>query len=100
VIDVYESFGRLIWRRITVPCRALTGFRDEMVRRMLAGESVSQPSSRCGMLMQTLHGWKHQVRVDTGLAEGIDSIESTAWRAICNRSTALERELQLFKDAL
>ncbi len=54
------------------------GFRDGMVRRMIAGESVSDLVLKFGMPMQTLHRWKHQALIDAGLGEGIDSTESAA----------------------
>ena len=76
-----------------------TGFRDEMVGRMLAGKSVSQLVSESGVPMQTLHRWKHQALIDTGLTEGIDSTESSALRAARKRIKSLEQELQLVKDA-
>jgi transposase-like protein len=43
-----------------MPRQYPTGFRDEMVRRMLAGESVSGLVLESGVPMQTLHRWKHQ----------------------------------------
>ncbi len=82
-----------------MPRQYPTGFRDEMVRRMLAGESVSQLVLESGMPMQALHRWKHQALIDTGLAEGMDSTERAALRAAHKRIKALEQELQLVKDA-
>ncbi len=70
-----------------------------MVRRMLAGESVSRLVLESGMPMQTLHRWKHQALIDVGLAEGINSTDSAAERAAHKRIKALEQELQLVKDA-
>jgi transposase-like protein len=55
-----------------MPRQYPTGFRDEMVRQMFAGESVSDLFLKFGMPMQTLHRWKHQALINTGLAEGID----------------------------
>ncbi len=42
-------------------------FRDEMIGRMLDGESVLELVSESGMPMQTLHRWKHQALIDAGL---------------------------------
>ena len=55
-----------------MPRQYPTGFRDEVVGRMLAGESVSDLVLEFGIPMQTLHRWKHQALIDAGLAEGID----------------------------
>lgn len=41
VIGFSEDFGRLIGSRIVIPCQYPTDFRDDMVRRMLVGESLS-----------------------------------------------------------
>lgn len=40
-----------------MPRQYRTGFWDEMVRLMLAGESVSQLVAESEMPMQTLHRW-------------------------------------------
>ncbi len=64
-----------------MPRQYPTAFRDEMIRRMLDGESVLELVSESGMPMQTLHRWKHQTLIDAGLAEGVDSVESAALRA-------------------
>ncbi len=82
-----------------MPRQYPTGFRDEMVGRMLAGESVSDLVLEFGMPIQTLHPWKHQALIDAGLAEGIDSTKSSALRAARKRIKSLEQELQLVKDA-
>ena len=82
-----------------MPRQYPTGFWDEMVRRMLAGESVSGLVLESGVPMQTLHRWKHQVLIDAGLAEGMDSTQSAALRATHKRIKSLEQELQLVKEA-
>ncbi len=74
-------------------------FRDEMVRRMLDGESVLALVAESRVPIQTLHRWKHQAQIDVGRAEGVDSAESAALRAAHKRIKALEKELQLVKDA-
>jgi transposase-like protein len=82
-----------------MPRQYPTGFRDEMVRRMLAGESVSDLVFESRVPMQTLHRWKHQALIDAGLVKGTDSTKSAALRAAHKRIKSLEKELQLVKDA-
>jgi len=77
-----------------MPRQYPTGFRDEMVRRMLTGEPVLTICSDTGVPEQTLHRWKHQALID-----GIDSTQSAALRAAHKRIKFLEKELQLVKDA-
>ena len=54
-----------------MPRQYPTGFRDEMVRRMLAGESVSGLVLESGVPMQTLHRWKPQWKTRIKLANAI-----------------------------
>jgi len=82
-----------------MPCQYPTGFWDEMIRRILAGESVSELVLESGMPMQTPHRWKHQALIDTRLAEEMDSTERATLHAARKRIKILERELQLVKDA-
>jgi putative transposase len=82
-----------------MPRQYPTGYRDETVRRMLAGESVSDLVFESRVPMQTLHRWKHQALIDAGLVEGTDSTESAALRAALKRIKSLEKELKLVKDA-
>lgn len=82
-----------------MPRQYPTGFRDEMVRRMLTGEPVLTICSDTGVPEQTLHRWKHQALIDAGLVDGIDSTQSAALRAAHKRIKFLEKELQLVKDA-
>jgi len=83
-----------------MPRQYPTGFRDEMVGRMLGGESVSQLVSESGVPMQTLHRWKHQALIDEGLAEGIDSTESAALRAARKRINSLSRNCNSLRTLL
>ena len=50
-----------------MPRQYRTGFRDEMVRRMLTGEPVLTICSDTGVPEQTLHRWKHQALIDADL---------------------------------
>ena len=75
------------------------GFRDELVQRMLDGEPVLAIRDETGVPVQTLHCWKHQGLIDTGVKDGVDSRESAALRAASKRIKSLEKELQLVKDA-
>ncbi len=74
-------------------------FRQEMIDRMMAGETVLTLVAETGLPEQTLHRWKLQARVDAGLVDGVDSVESAELRAARKRINALEKELQLVKDA-
>jgi transposase-like protein len=55
-----------------MPRQYSSGFRDEMVRRMLTGEPVLTICSDTGVPEQTLHRWEHQALIDAGLVDGID----------------------------
>lgn len=74
-------------------------FRQELVDRMLAGESVLSLVAEVGVPEQTLQRWKAQWRVDAGLAEGVTSYESQALRDAHRRIKELEDELALVKAA-
>ena len=82
-----------------MPRQYPSGFRDELVQRMLGDEPVLTIRDETGVPEQTLHRWKHQGLIDTGVKDGVDSRESAALRAASKRITALEKELQLVKDA-
>ena len=75
------------------------GLGDELVQRMLDGEPVLAVREDTGVPEQTLHRWKHQGLIDTGVKDGVDSRESAALSAANKRIKALEKELQLVKDA-
>ena len=74
-------------------------FRRDLVNRMLAGESALSLVRETSVPEQTLHRWKHQALVDQGLVHGVNSTESAQLRAANKRIKALEKELQLVKDA-
>ena len=74
-------------------------FRREMVNRMLAGESVLSLVQETFVPEQTLHRWKHQALIDVGLIDGVDSAEGSELREAKKRIKALEKEIQLVKDA-
>ena len=82
-----------------MPRRYPIGFRDEMVRRMLTGETVLTICSDTAVPEHTLHRWKRQAFIDAGLVDGIDSSKRHALRAAHKRIKFLEKELQLVKDA-
>jgi len=82
-----------------MPRQYSTAFRDEMVSRMLDGESFLALVAESWVPMQTLHRWKHQAQIDAGQTEGVNSAESAALRAAHKHIKALEQELQLVKDA-
>ena len=82
-----------------MPRQYPTGFRDEMVRRVLTGEPMLTICSDTGVPEKTSHRWKHQALIDAGLVDGIDSTHGAALRAALKRIKFLEKELQLVKDA-
>jgi transposase-like protein len=82
-----------------MPRQYPTGFRDELVQRMLGGEPVLAVRDDTGVPEQTLHRCKHQAFIDAGLVDGIDSTQSAALRAAHKRINFLEEELELVKDA-
>ena len=74
-------------------------FRRDMVNRILAGESVLSLVRETSVPEQTLHRWKHQALVDQGMVNSVNSTESADLRVANKRIKALEKELQLVKDA-
>jgi len=82
-----------------MPRQYPTVFRQALVDRMLAGESVLSLVAETGVPEQTLHRWKAQGRVDADLAEGVTSSESQALRDAHRRIKELEDELALVKAA-
>lgn len=74
-------------------------FRQEIIDRMLGGETVLALVGETGLPEQTLHRWKHQALIDAGLIDGVDSSEHAQLRAARKRIKALEKELQLVKEA-
>ena len=82
-----------------MPRQYPTAFRQGLVDRMLAGESVLSLVAETGVPEQTLYRWKTQGRVDAGLAEGTTSTESQALRDAHRGIKDLEDELALVKAA-
>ena len=74
-------------------------FLRDMVNRMLAGESVLSLVQETSVPEHTLHRWKRQALIDVGPADGVDSAEGAELREAKKRIKALEKELQLVKDA-
>ena len=54
--------------------------RQELVDRMLAGESVLSLVTEYGVPEQTLHRWNSQARVYAGLTDGVALVQSYALR--------------------
>ena len=82
-----------------MPRQYPTAFRQTLVDRMLAGESVLSIVAETGVPEQTLHRWKTQGRVNAGLVDGVTSTESQALRDANRRIEELEDELALVKAA-
>ena len=76
----------------------LPHFRQEMINRMLGGESVLSLVRQASIPEQTLHRWKHQALVDAAFVDGPGSSEHAQFRATRKRIKALEWELQPVKD--
>ena len=74
-------------------------FRRDMVNRTVPGETVLCLVQETSVPDQTLHRWKHQALVGQGLVDGVNSAECAELRAANKRIEALEKELQLVKDA-
>jgi len=82
-----------------VPRQHSPHFRQEMIDRMLGGGTVLALVAETGVPEQTLHRWEHQALVDAGLVNGVDSSAHAERRAAKKSIKALEKELQLVKDA-
>lgn len=68
-------------------------FRQEMVDRILGGQTVLSLVRETSVPEQTLHRWKHQALIDARLVDGVDSNEHAQLRAARKRIKALEEEL-------
>ena len=82
-----------------MPRQYPTAFRQALVDRMLAGETVLSLVAEYGVPEQTLHRWKARAHVGTGLNEGVTSNDSQALRDAHRRIKELEHELALVKAA-
>jgi hypothetical protein len=81
-----------------MPCKYPITFREDMIHRMLGGESVLGLVKESDVPEQTLHRWKHEDYVDSGFVDGVTSSGNSALRAAHKRIKTLEKELQPVKD--
>ena len=82
-----------------IPRQHMPHLHRQLVNRMLAVENVLSLVGERSAPEQMLHRWKHKDLANAGLKDGPDSQASTALRAAGRRIRALEKELQLLKDA-
>src|SRR5215212_6140803 len=73
--------------------------RRQIVIRLRSGESVAAITVDTGICQATLFRWKRQALIDSGVIEGIASVEADELAAAHRRIAALEAELALTRDA-
>ena len=73
--------------------------RRQIVIRLRSGESVAAIAVDTGICQATLFRWKRQALIDSGVIEGIASVEANELAAAHRRIAALEAELALTRDA-
>ena len=73
--------------------------RRQIVIRLRSGESVAAIAVDTGICQATLFRWKRQALIDSGVIEGIASVEADELAAAHRRIAALEAELALTRDA-
>lgn len=73
--------------------------RRQIIVRLRSGESVAAVAVDTGVCQATLFRWKRQELIDSGVIEGIASVEADELAAAHKRIAALEAELALTRDA-
>src|SRR6478609_12030789 len=73
--------------------------RRQIVARLRSGESVADVAAETGVCQATRFRWKRQVLIDSGVIEGVPSVEADELAAAHKRIAALEAELALTRDA-
>ena len=73
--------------------------RRQIIVRLRSGESVAAVAVDTGICQATLFRWKRQALIDSGVIEGIPSVEADELAAALRRIAALEAELALTRDA-
>src|SRR3954462_14249906 len=69
--------------------------RRQIVIRLRSGESVAAIAVDTGICQATLFRWKRQALIDSGVIEGVPSVEADELAAAHRRIAALEAELAL-----
>lgn len=73
--------------------------RRQIIVRLRSGESVAAVAVDTGICQATLFRWKRQALIDSGVIDGIPSVEADELAATHRRIAALEAELALTRDA-
>ena len=73
--------------------------RRQIIIRLRSCESVAAIAVDTGICQATLFRWKRQALIDSGVIEGIPSVEADELAAAHRRIAALEAELALTRDA-
>jgi transposase-like protein len=73
--------------------------RRQIVSRLRSGEPVAAVAAETGIAQATLFRWKRQALIDTGVIEGMPSVEADELAAAHKRIAQLEVELTLTRDA-
>src|SRR5215208_3129000 len=73
--------------------------RRQIIVRLRSGESVAAVAVDTGICEATLFRWKRQALIDSGVIEGIPSMDADELAAAHRRIAALEAELALTRDA-
>jgi transposase InsO family protein/transposase-like protein len=73
--------------------------RRQIIVRLRSGESVAAVAVDTGICQATLFRWKRQALIDSGVIDGIPSVEADELAAAHRRIAALEAELALTRDA-
>ena len=80
-----------------MPYQYPPAFRQAFIDRILGGESVRSLAQESGVPLQTLHRWKAQALVDSGVRDAHTSCELSDLREAKKRIKELEDELLLVK---
>jgi transposase InsO family protein/transposase-like protein len=73
--------------------------RRQIIVRLRSGESVAAVAVDTGICQATLFRWKRQALIDSGVIDGIPSVEADELAGAHRRIAALEAELALTRDA-
>jgi len=76
-----------------------TEFRQRVLDLLAAGRQVGDVARDLGISDQTVYNWRHQARVDRGLAAGLSSVERAELLAARRRIRELEAELAIHREA-
>jgi transposase-like protein len=73
--------------------------RNEVSRRLLAGEKISSLARELNIAAATLHRWKHQALIDHDRLPGVKSFDVDELARAKRTIQDLEAELELVKAA-